>query len=175
MSWFINKKDGTLSGFRVASGLAVFGVVLLLSGYLLFGLEVRNAQQPLNIDIPPNTELMAVDETNLSAGRRIAFYKTTLSPEEVAAFYDQKLADFQNIPVTDIMRERCRREPRDGDLQGYTPGNGSLPYRWKCLFDNSRTYDQLTTISIYPGQRNDSNGENYEGVTRIDYEQIWQP
>ncbi len=175
MSWFIDKKTGNLSTFRAAVGLAVFGVVVLVSGYLLFGLELRNAQQPLNIDIPPNTELMAVDESNMVGGQRYVFYKTPLTPDEVAAFYDQKLADFQNIPVATKMRESCLRQPREGNIQGYVPGNGSLPYVWKCLFDNTRTYEQSTMISIYPGQRNDETGENFEGVTRIDYEQYWQP
>lgn len=174
MSWFLDKR-GDISPFRVAVAIAIFGGIVLVAGYLIFSLELQNARQPLNIDIPPQSELMAVDDSNFAAGRRLVYYKTTITPEEVAAFYDQKLADFQGIPVTDSMRERCRRQPREGNFRDYVPGNGSLPYYWDCLFDNTRVYDQLTVVRIYPGQRNDATGENFEGSTRIDYEQAWQP
>ena len=175
MSWFVDKKTGSLSTFRTAVAVAIFGGLVLFGGYILFGLELRNAQQPLNIDLPLNTELMAVDDSRFANGQRYVFYKTVLTPDEVATFYDQKLADFQNVPVTTAMRERCMRQPREGNVVGYVPGNGSLPYVWQCLFDNTRTYEQSTMIRIYPGQRNDETGENFEGVTRIDYEQYWQP
>jgi len=175
MSWFIDKKTGSLSGFRVAIAIAVFGAIFLVGGYIIFNLELRNAQQPLNIDVPDATELIAVDESNMASGQRIVFYQSTLAADAIAAFYDQKLADFQNTTVQNLMRERCHRQPRDGNDRAYVAGNGSLPFFWQCLFDNSTTYEQSTMIRIYPGQRNDATGENFEGVTRIDYEQFWQP
>lgn len=174
MSWFLDKR-GDISPFKVAVAVAIFGGLIFVGGYIIFDLELRNARQPLNIDIPPNTELVAIDDTNLAIGRRLVFYKTSLPPEEVANFYDRALAQFQNEPVETNMRERCRRQPREGDFRNYKPGDGSLPFYWDCLFDNSQVYDQLTSIRIYPGQRNDATGENFEGSTRIDYDQSWQP
>lgn len=174
MTWFLDK-SGNLSPFRMAVGLAILGGLVLIGGYVIFGLELQNARQPLNIDVPEQTELLAVDDTNLATGSRLVFYQTAIAAEDVARFYDQKLADFQNVPVDNTMRERCRRQPREGNFPNYVAGDGSLPHYWICLFDNTRTYDQLTTIRIYPGQRNDATGENFEGITRIDYEQAWQP
>jgi hypothetical protein len=174
MSWFSDER-GNISPFKVAVAIAIFGGIVLIGGYIIFDLELRNARQPLNIDIPSSTELLAVDDSGFATGRRLVFYTTPLPAEEVAAFYDQKLADFQNLPVGNPMRERCRRQPREGNFREYTPGNGSLPYYWDCLFDNTRTYDQFTSIRIYPGQNNSANGENFDGLTRIDYEQAWQP
>ncbi|MCU0464299.1 MAG: hypothetical protein MUF38_06990 [Anaerolineae bacterium] len=172
MSWFLDKQ-GNLSFFRLAIAVAILGGLFLVGGFVLFDLEQRNAQQPLTIEAPAGVELVAVDESRSEQGMRYMYYTTTLNADEVAAYYDRKLAEFQNTPVEEQLRERCRRTPRTGDLQEYTPGNGSLPFYWQCLFDNTRLYDQSTLIRIYPGQRNDATGENYEGITRIDYEQFW--
>ncbi len=173
MRWFF-EKDGTVSGFRVAIAIAVFGIVFVVLGALIFQVEQANARQPFNIDVPEGVTLLKIDDSRYDAGARYVFYTSQRTPEDIAEYYDRKLAEFQNIPVEEATRERCRRIPRDGTIEGYQPGNGTLPYYWTCLFDNTRLFDQSTIIRIYPGQRNDATGENFEGLTRIDYEQFWQ-
>jgi hypothetical protein len=174
MNWFFDK-DGNVSTFRVSVGVAVLGAIVLIGGYLLFQLELRNAQQPLNVEPPPEASLVAVDDSRFAQGTRYVFYTATVDADTLARYYDQKLAEFQRTSIDDSQRDRCIRTPANGTITGYVAGNGSLPFFWQCLFDNTNIYNQSTLIRIYPGQRNDATGENYEGVTRIDYEQFWLP
>lgn len=174
MNWFFDK-NGNLSTIRVSIGVAVLGAIVLVGGFFLFQLEIRNAQQPLNVDPPSEATLIAVDDARYAQGARYVFYTATLDADQLAAYYDRKLAEFQRTELNNSQRDRCVRTPTTGTIAGYVAGNGSLPFFWQCLFDNTNIYNQSTLIRIYPGQRNDSTGENYEGVTRIDYEQFWLP
>lgn len=168
-------RDGNVSVFKIGVAIAIVGVLLVVGGFVLAAIEQNSFRSPLEVPVPPETTLLAIDE--ISASNRIVFYESLLEPEEVYRYYDRLLAEYEGVDINDPNRERCIRNPSRGEFESYTPGNGSVPYQYRCQFQQISLLgiDKATTITIQPGVRNDATGENFEGKTRIDYEQYWEP
>ena len=179
MTGFFFNRNGDLSVFRIGILIAVLGGLMLIGAVVLTASDQAAFRTPLDIELP--TETQQVGEESLSPISRRLYFESTLSPEAVAAYYDSKLVEFiktQGGDATDPNRDRCLREPRDNNYRGYVPGNGTVPYEFRCLFQEislSNGIDKSTLVIIQPGVRNDALGTNYEGTTRIEYEQYWQP
>jgi hypothetical protein len=93
------------------------------------------------------------------------------SPDQVVAFYQQKLNEFSNNSG-----ERCVRTPASGDQIVDPDIPNSVPYKYDCMFDRSGVNTtQFTQVTIFPGSRSSDPFYNSEGMTVIHYQQEWQP
>jgi len=179
MTGFFFNRNGDLSFFRIGLLIAAVGGLMLIGAVVFTASDQAAFRTPLEIELPSDTQ--QVGEEILSPISRRLYFESALSPEAVAVYYDSKLAEFlqtQGVDPNDPNRDRCLREPRDDNYQGYVPGNGTVPYEFRCLFQQislSNGIDKSTLVVIQPGVRNDAAGTNYEGTTRIEYEQYWQP
>lgn len=173
-SFFLNR-EGNISAFKIGIAAAVIGGLLLVGGFILAQVEQAAYKSPLEVAVPAGTVLI-VEDPLTEVSRRV-FYETSDTPEAVARFYDELLAQHQGIDVTDANRDRCIRNPRDGTYDNYVEGNGVIPYEFKCLFEQTslQGIDRYTQVTIQPGVRNDSTGMDNLNKTRIEYEQYWQP
>ncbi|MBK9121995.1 MAG: hypothetical protein IPM16_02590 [Chloroflexi bacterium] len=175
MATFFLSRDGNISVFKVGVVIAIVGGLLVVGGFILASIEQNTFRSPLEVPIPPETTVLATDE--LSPASRRIFYESLLEPEDVFRYYDRLLAEQDGVDINDPNRERCIRNPSRGDFESYTPGDGSVPFEYRCLFQQISLLgiDKATLITIQPGVRNDATGQNFEGTTRIDYEQYWEP
>jgi hypothetical protein len=179
MTGFFFNRSGDISVFRIGILIAIVGGLMLVGAVVLTASDQAAFRTPLDIELPTETQL--VGEEMLSPVSRRLYFESALSPEAVAAYYDSKLAEFaetQGVNPNDPNRDRCMREPRDDNYPGYVPGNGTVPYEFRCLFQQislPNGIDKSTLVVIQPGVRNNAAGTNYEGTTRIEYEQYWQP
>lgn len=175
MASFFLSRDGNLSVFKVGVAIAIVGGLLVVGGFILAAVEQNTFRSPLEVAVPPETTVLATDD--LSPASRRIFYESLLEPEDVYRHYDQLLAQHEGLDINDPNRERCIRNPSRGDFESYTPGDGSVPFEYRCLFQQTSLLgiDKATLITIQPGVRNDATGQNFEGTTRIDYEQYWEP
>ncbi len=174
-SFFLNR-EGNISAFKIGIAAAVIGGVMLVVGLILTQIEQATFKAPLDVELPANTTL--VGEERLTDVSKRVFYETSESPEAVARFYDEALAKFQGIDVSDANRDRCIRFPREGEVDNYQEGNGIVPYQFTCLFQSislAQGVDRTTQVTIQPGVRNNETGMDNLNTTRIEYEQYWQP
>lgn len=179
MAGFFLNRNGDLSVIRIGILFAAIGGLMLVAAVIFTASDQAAFRTPLDVELPGETNLLG--EETLSPISRRLYYASTLAPENIAAFYDAKLAEFvqaQGLNSNDPNRDRCLREPRSGNYQGYVAGNGTVPYEFRCLFQQvslSNGIDKSTLVVIQPGVRNDATGADNEGTTRIEYEQYWQP
>lgn len=175
MAGFFLNREGDLSIFRIGILIAIVGGVLIVGGFVLASAEQASYRAPLDIEPPPDT--VQLFEEDLSPVTRRLYFESLMSPEDVSRYYDAELAELQGLPLGDLNRDRCIRSPRDGNYQTFVPGNGSVPYEFQCIFQQVSLLgvDRSTFVRIHPGVRNDEDGTNYEGTTRIYYDQLWQP
>lgn len=160
---------------RISIIAVIIGAVILVGGLTIYAFEQQSYRQPLVIDPPDGSSLL--QQRDLSSNTRRIFYTLDGDPEPVVAYYDRLMAEYYDTDPQDLMRERCRRIP-DGTAVSpeYAPGNGVVPYEYRCLFDRSTfNLDQFTEVIIQPGIRDDARELNFEGRTIIQYEQYWQP
>jgi hypothetical protein len=160
---------------RISIIAVVIGAVILIGGFAIYTIEQQSYRSPLVIDPPDGSSRL--QQQDLGANTRRTFYVNDQPTEEVAAYYDRIMAEYYDTDPQDLMRERCRRIP-DGTAISpeYAPGNGVVPYEYRCMFDRSTfNLDQFTEVIIQPGIRDDSRSLDFEGRTIIQYEQYWQP
>jgi hypothetical protein len=175
MSFFLDKK-GNLSVIRVGLVATILGAIVIVGGILIFAIERSSYQSPLKIDTPPGAEQWGAEQAG-PGPRRIVLYKVPdMTPEEVAAFYQEELDDHYNSKPSDGYRPRCVRTPLDGDMTDYVEGSGNLPYWYTCIFDRQGfTMSQTTEVRIEPGVWNQEKEIDTRGETVIRYEQAWTP
>ncbi len=174
MSLFTNKQGG-ISLVRVGAMIAVLGLLVALAGYLLFQLDISRRRSPLDVRLYPGATAWFTEDYRANA-RRVVYQAAGVTPEEVASYYQTRLDDHLDSNTADPNREQCVRTPRMGEFADYVPGSGNLPYFYRCVFDNSTMgATQTTTVTIQPGVRNDSADPpvDNEGMTIIEYEQVW--
>ncbi len=165
-------RDEGFSVFRIGIFAAILGVLVIAGGFILVSLEQANQRQPLVIDPYPGAELR--EQVDGSASRRLYYFIPNVTAEQVHDYYNEKLKEFYGNDFTPA--EACRRLPARETFDDYSPGNGSLPYYFRCLFDSSGFQsDRFTQIDIQPGVRNDAAGFNYEGSVIVEHLQQWQP
>lgn len=173
MSFFLGR-DGNISVIRVGTVLAVLGIVFIVGGLIIFSLELSTYQTPLQIDPPPGAVDWGVN--NISATYRTQDYQIPgQTPEEVVAYYQQKLNDFYGNDSTNPNRQ-CVRTPDVGNFPDYREGGDSVPYFYSCMFERSGFRAlQFTRVFIQPGVFNADPQLNTQGMTVVRHEQQWNP
>lgn len=162
-----------MSVVRIGIIAAIFGVVFVIAGLVLFSIEQESYRSPLVID-PPQGAIFRGEERLGGTNNRL-YYETTASVDEVVAYYNQLMAEFYQ---GEEFPERCRRNPAGtAFFPDYAPGNGIVPFQHRCLFQRSgiRGVERSTEVFIQPGVRNDATGMDNTGLTRIEHVQYWQP
>jgi hypothetical protein len=170
---FLVGRDGNISVLRVGAVFGILGLAIIVGGYLLFQLELRTFQSPLNVRVYPNAQ--QVGQQQIGDSQTITYMVPGVSPEEVMAYYDELLADHNGENVTSNNRVRCNRYPLEGQFEDYVEGAGIVPYYFLCNFDESGWdgANRSTVINIQPGVRNDALQQDTTGNTMIVYEQYW--
>ncbi len=162
-------RDGKISAVRIATIIAVIGVLVVAAGVVSFFLDQNSHKVPLDIPLFPGA--VNVGEKQLATTTRKEYYRVTAAtPDEVAAFYNQRLYEHNGS-----QDEKCIRNPPSGDfdIQGIVNG---VPFEYICMFDRSgfRT-SQYTKVTIQPGIDNPDPKLSNAGMTIVEYEQYWQP
>jgi hypothetical protein len=172
-----SSRESGFSLFRISVIAAVVGGLFLVGAFVLTQLDSAGQRQPLNIDPPAGAELR-LQEDGAGTTRTLYYFVANTTAEDVAAHYNQKLRDFYGNDFSEA--DNCRRLPREGNYENFTPGSGVIPYEFRCLFYSSSGFgagvnDRETLVSIQPGVRNDAAGMNNEGGVVVEYTQRWQP
>jgi hypothetical protein len=166
---FMFGRDGKISVVRVGTIVAIVGIIFVGGGIAAFQVDQNSFKAPLEVAPYPNAEDWGQDET--SPVSRVIFYRVQGStPEEVAAYYQQKLNELNGNSD-----EQCKRFPSAGDFPD-SDQPGVVPYEITCLFERSGlNANQTTVVKIQPGVSNDDPELNSLGMTVISYDQRWQP
>lgn len=163
-------RDGKISAVRIATIIAVLGVLVVAAGAVSFFIDQNSHKVPLDIPLFPGAVNVA-ERTTGPTSREQYFRVTSATPDEVAAFYNQRLYE-QN---GGSQEDKCIRNPPSGefDIIGV---NNAVPFEYKCMFDRSgfRT-TQNTLVRIQPGVDNPDPKLSNAGMTIIVYDQYWQP
>ena len=155
--------------FKTIVIIGIIGAVIIGGGALSFFADQASRQVPLNVELYPDA--LSWGNMRNCAAMRCELYKVPgVSPEDVAQFYEQRMAQHYGTDA-----ESCVRIPEVGqyDLAELQPGQ--VPYMFKCHFDRSSlNTSQYTTVMIMPGIYNSNPELNTEGMTVIRYDQVWQ-
>lgn len=161
-------RDGNVSVVRVGTIAAVVGVLFIVGAIAAFFLDRASHQQPLEVQAYPGAaDAGRIDRSDIS--RTVFFQVAGITPEEVVAYYQQKMDEFYGSG-TEIELRGCKRFPSSGNQFEFDRGDaGVVPYQFTCLFDRSGFFaSQFTRVTIQPGI-----GDN-EGFTMISHDQTWQ-
>jgi hypothetical protein len=166
---FLTGRDGKISIVRIGTIVAIIGVIFVVGGIAAFQVDQNSYKSPLEVAPFPNAEDWGQDQ--LSPVNRTLFYRVQgATPEEVAAYYQQKLDEFNGNKD-----EKCIRNPSAGDFPD-SDRPGVVPYEITCLFERSGlNASQTTLVKIQPGVANDDPELNSLGMTVISHDQNWQP
>lgn len=159
---------GGISIVRMALIIGVIGLLVLAIGIGSLFLDQASRQTPFDVEVYPGAEMWG--ESNVQSNARNIFYRSTDSPEDVAAFYQRKMNEHNGTT-----NQGCVRLPPEGnDPAAATNPNAAL-YQITCMFDRSGfNATQFTKVVIYPGRFNQDPFLNAEGMTIVKYEQQWQ-
>lgn len=162
------RRSGGISLFRTGTLIAILGILLIVGGVAAYFLDQNSYRAPLEVEVFPGVQDWGmVRETNAS---RRSLYLASVSPEEVAAFYEQKLQ------AQDGADQKCQRIPSFGEVEAAARDNSVVPYWFVCLFQRSGVgVSQVTTVTIQPGVFNADPNLNTQGMTVIEHSQRWQP
>lgn len=165
----MSRRSGGFSLFRTGTLIAILGILLIVGGVAAYFLDQNSYRVPLDVEVFPGVQSWGtIRETN--ASRRSLFLASGASPEEVAAFYEQKLQ------AQDGADQKCQRIPSIGEVAAAATDNSVVPYWFVCLFQRSGIgVSQVTTITIQPGVFNTDPNLNTQGMTVIEHNQRWQP
>jgi hypothetical protein len=172
---FLLGRDGKISLFRVGVLVAVLGAVFIVGGFLIFTLEQTTYQSPLNVDPYPGAQDWGTRGISPTA-RNVAYKIPGKTPDEVAAYYQQKVEEYYNNDTANP-NSKCVRVPSQGNALDYRPeSTNSVPYYYSCMFERAGFgILQSTRVIIQPGVKNTDPNLNTEGMTVVQYEQQWQP
>jgi hypothetical protein len=171
---FLLGRDGKISVFRVGVAAAVLGILFIVGGIIIFSIEQTTYAQPLNIDPYPN----AIDWGTIvysNTSRSLRFKIPNKTPEDVVAYYQQKLDEFYGKDTSDP-NAKCQRIPAAGNSPDYDPTKSDkVPYYYTCMFDRSGFNTlQSTQVKIQPGVKNSDPKLDSEGATVVSHDQQWQ-
>lgn len=167
MSLFFGR-DGKLSIVRVGTLIAIIGVLLIGGGFLAFNLDQNTYREPLDVEPYPGAESWGNDPGGATS-RTLYYLVPGVAPEDVVAYYQQKLTDFSGS-----RDEVCIRNPFEGSFPD-ADQPGKVPYQFTCLFQRvGQSASQTTLVTIQPGVASDDPERNTLGRAVIVYEQRWQ-
>ena len=149
--------------------MVVVAAVLIGAGVVSFLTDQASRQVPLNVPLFDGAAYWGRGE-DLPNSRKEYYRVTNAQPDEVMAFYQEKLNE--HTGGTD---EQCNRYPELGEFPASELGPGIPPYRYICLFDRSGFQStQYTRVTISPGLPNENPDFDTEGMTIVEYYQVWQ-
>jgi hypothetical protein len=173
MSIFVSRKGG-FSVFRIGFALAIFGLVVIAGGFILFQVDQQKYKSPLSIDLYTGSEPFG-ETSRQSNSRELVYRVQGVDANVVADYYQSKLDDFYDNNPLDPAREKCVRTPNAGNFPDYVEGAGTVPYQFRCEFAESTfNANRSTTVTIQPGVRDDDAGTDNTGATIIQYGQLWE-
>jgi hypothetical protein len=161
-----NRKGG-LSIIRIGVIAGIIGLVLVAAGVISILTDQASKRSPL--EIPPYPGAVYWGSSDVQTTSRNVFYRIKDTPENVMAYYQQKMIDhYGNGDQT------CVRLPATGT----TPGSDTNPnvpsYIFRCMFDNSGfNTSQYTQVEIYPGKANPDPFYDAAGQTIVKYAEQW--
>jgi hypothetical protein len=158
--------------FRIGIIAGIVGILLVFGGFIIYFLIDQGSRQvPLDIPVYPGAQGGNITAST-GFSRNLVYRIPNATPEEVAAYYQQKLREF-----TGSNEDDCVRNPANGNFLDYDPARADVvPYEFTCLFDRSYwNASQYTRIRIQPGVRNEDPALNTEGMTIVEYYQQWNP
>jgi len=159
---------GGWSIFRLALVAGGIGLGLILIGVLIFLSDQASRRAPFNVPTYPSAVEWGMRDVRPTS-RTMLYRERDASPEEVAAFYQQQMERHYGDG-----EESCVRIPASGNNPINPNDPLSIPYQFRCLFDNSGFQTtQLTQVLIYPGTFDPDPDMNSEGMTVIEYQQRW--
>jgi hypothetical protein len=166
---FIVGRDGDISLLRVGAIIAVVGILLIGGGIAAFFFDQNSYKAPLEIEpYPGATPWGSTRET--SSTRRTVYLVDGATPEDVEAYYQQKLSDLDGEEAA------CQRNPSVGEIEAAKADSSVVPYTFKCLFQRSGLRaSQTTTVTIQPGVFNADPEMNTQGKTVVEHSERWQP
>jgi hypothetical protein len=165
---FLVGSDGNLSLFRVGTVIGAIGILLLIGGVAAYVLDQNSYKTPLNVEPYPGAETWGTPREQ-GASRRVVYKVDAGSPDEVAAYYSQKLNDFGGDTS-------CVRTPQVGTAPGSESDPSIVPFTFRCLFQRTGLgVSQQTVVTIQPGVFNADPLLNTQGATVIEHNQTWQP
>ena len=161
-------RSGGVSIVRISLTIGIVGILIVGAWLVWFFIDQASRQVPFEVAIYPGAEYWG--ETNVLPGSRDLFYRTPDTPEQVSAYYTQKMSEYYGNGD-----QVCVRLPPEGTNAGAEANLNSVLYQFKCMFDRSGfNSTQYTQIVIYPGRYNADPFLNAEGLTIVKYEQQWQ-
>ncbi|GEM_PF-550444 len=174
---FLLNREGNISVFRVGVIFGILGIFTLGFGFLSLQLEIAYRSQPFNVPLYANATELSREQSPLRTTGQLVYYMVTGAlPEDIAEFYQQELDKHlgQSSSSSSQDRQECVRAPFEGNFDTYIEGNGTIPYYYDCIFDNTFLDNtQVTKVRIHPGVRNDTTGLNLENSVVIIYDQSW--
>ncbi len=166
---FVVDKQGNISLFRVGTIVAVLGILLVGGGFLTYVLDQNSFKTPLVVEPFPGAQQWGTPREQ-GVTRRELFQIEGATADDVMAFYEQKLLEF------DSASDGCVRTPPTGTFIDSQTDRTVPPYRFKCLFQRTGLRaSQLTTITIEPGVFNSDPSLDTTGMTVVEHNQRWQP
>ena len=161
---FLLGRDGSISVLRVGAFAAIFGIIMIVGGILLFYIDRASHQIPYDIDPYPGA-VRWIEQPQSETSRRVVYRVEGASVDDVAAYYQKKLTELS-------AGDACVRDPSTGNFDVYDRGDRSIPpYRYYCMFDRSGfQITQTTRVNIEPGVASN----NSVGMILVEYAQNWQ-
>jgi len=159
-------RDGNISVIRVGTIAAILGILVILGGVAFFFIDRASHQRPFEIDPYPGATIWFT-KTLSSNARQVVYRVQGASPDDVAAYYQQKLSQIEGSNT-----DPCIRFPSVGNYEAYNKDKkAGVPYRYSCMFDRSGfQISQFTRVNIEPGIE----ANNSAGMVVIENEQYWQ-
>lgn len=159
-------RDGNVSFIRVGTIAAILGLLVIVGGIAFFFVDRAQHQRPYDIDPYPGATLW-FSKPLTGNSRQVVYRVQGATPDEVAAYYQQKLTQLSGSDG-----DPCLRFPSVGNYDGFDKGDkSSIPFRYSCMFDRSGfQISQYTRVNIEPGVE----ANNSVGMVVIENEQYWQ-
>src|SRR5262245_44197873 len=162
------ERKGGISIIRIGLIAGALGLLLVGAGVISVMLDQSSKRSPLEITLYPNAVLWGTSEVRPTS--KNVFYRVADSPENVAAYYQQKMIEHYGNS-----EQSCVRLPATGNAPGSDTDPNIPPYLFRCMFDNSGfNSSQYTQVEIYPGKENPDPFFNAAGMTVVMYKQQWQ-
>ncbi|NDJ60643.1 MAG: hypothetical protein GYB67_05925 [Chloroflexi bacterium] len=165
------RSSNSSSFFRISLTVGIVGILIIGAGVIAFFSDRASRQVPLNVEPFPGAEPWGAPQPGRGTSQSL-FFRAADQPDTVASYYNERLIEHNGGDEEAL----CVRLPPNGTNR-IDPNNPlSIPFEYRCLFDRSNwDMTQFTRVRIYPGAPNDDPFLNAEGLTVIEYEQVWNP
>lgn len=188
---FLADRKGNFSTVRLSIFAGAVGLIVIIMGVVLAQFDQNSRRAPFFVALPQGATQWG-DVKVIRGDWQQVFYRVPNGDiEAIAQFYAEKMREHYGSEAQ-TSAESCRRLPPTGSYTNIpneqrSVGDGlvydpkyvegeSVPFSWKCLFDNQGfNVMQYTEVIIQPGLFNEDPFLNTLGDVVIVYDQRWQP